>query len=315
MQKKFIEKIAIIIFENYITCRKKEELIQIRNIWALAWPCLITIVSYIASIRGYDFWISLILLIITIVGYLVLNQAISMIDTDMQNETDELKSRLAIILSEKEALEHRFKKEQSKSIYAQNLYAESMAIQKAIVRANAQNTAGTGLYTTFTQAIITTMDQCFTIPRENYQISIYGYDGTSREVRRLDIESYVKTKQTPSKSRRLSIDDEIVKKYYYVKALTSKKTYFSLQNNEEIRKELYFASTDEELIKQYSQYVGMSCRIDEMRKLYVEIIAFNELRFEDYCDSLGDFIKKIIAPYSTLFASVNWEHVRRDLDA
>lgn len=316
MKKSILERIAVALFDNCIQSRDKAKLSRWLDIYTIIGSSLVTIVSYNSTVKGIQLlWIALIILVVTIVGYLVLNKAKELIDNETTNELKKLKTNLEMTEHKKEELEQKLKKEQSISLYAQNLYVSSMAIQKAIVRANAQNSTAAGVYYAFTQAIVQTMEQCFNIPHDNYQILIYGYDGTRKKVRRLDVESTVKTKQAAGKSPKLNVEDEIVKKYYYVKALTSNKTYFSMKNNKEIIEEFYFESDDEEEKKQYSQYVGMSCKINGMRKLYFEIIAYNDLCFENYCKPLEDFAKKVIAPYTTLFASVNWEPVRRDLNA
>lgn len=316
MKKGIIERLATALFENYIQSKDKAKLSRGQDIFSLIGSSLVTIVSYISAFNGIKLlWIALIILVFTIVGYMALNKAIELIDNNTASELYELKSDLKTALDTQKAIKEQLKKEQEICLYARNLYASSMAIQKAIVRTNAQSSTAAGVYSSFTQAIVHTMEQCFYIPHDNYQILIYGYDGTRKVVRRLDVESTVKTKQAAGKSSKLNVDDEKVKKYYYVQALTSPNTYFSMKNNEEIRANFYFESDDEEEKKQYSQYVGMSCKIDSKRKLYFEIIAYNDLRFDDHCESLGDFTKKVIAPYTTLLASVNWEHVRRDLDA
>ena len=131
----------------------------------------------------------------------------------------------------------------------------------------------------------------------------------------MDVESFVKTKQAADENLPQSIDSPEISKRFYAKSILSNKKIFILPTPNAIRENLFFPVNDDVIIDQYTQYAAMIYDVGSRVKLYIEVISYNGLYLGKDEKSLELFVKKAIAPFSSLLSLVDWNTIRSDCDA
>lgn len=250
----------------------------------------------------------------TIAIFLGLQCVANLIDEEEVNEINALKEQISELTDSGQLNITLYNEEKKHNKYLTTLLIETSLLAKAIRKTNASKTTK-GLYTKITNSIIEMIIAYLEIPKDNFAVHVYAYDGSTRTVRRGDVESFVKTKQAADENSPQSIDDPEISKRFYAKSIKSNKTYFILPTLDEIREKLYFPEDDDMIIDQYTQYVAMIYDVGKRVKLYIEVISYNGLHLGNDKKNLEEFAKKVIAPFSSLLPLVDWNTIRSDCDA
>ena len=222
-----------------------------------------------------------------------------------------MKSQIDGLKESNKTYELKYQKEKEKYDYLACLWTETTLLAKAIRKANSIKTTK-GLYPKVTNSIVEMITMYLGIQKDNFAVHLYAYDGLSKAVRRVDVESFVKTKQAADENLPQSIANPNVSKRFYAKSLLSDKKIFVLPTPDEIRKELFFPEDDDAIIGQHTQYAAMTYDVGSRVKLYIEVISYNDLYLADNKKNLELFVKKVIAPFSSLLSLVDWETIRSD---
>lgn len=300
------------IFASWIEGKKKRTCENCKDLVTLIGSTAVSILGFCGII--HKLWLLVIALtvaIITILLFLGIQHVINKIDTNEAEMTRILREQVSDLQEENKKLVNKNKEEEAKNSYLISLWAETSLLAKAIQKANRQKNTK-GLYSKIGNSVAAMTTSYLNSPKENLSVHLYAYDGKARMVRRVDVESFVRTMQAADENKAKPIDSPDVSVRYYARALKSKKTFFVLPNNDAIRKNLAFPNPDEEVIAQYTQYAAMSCDVGGNVKLYVEIISYNGLQLgQDYAD-IQRFLEKAVAPLSSILSMVGWNAIRSD---
>lgn len=250
----------------------------------------------------------------TIATFLGLQYVANLIDEDEVNEISALKEQISQLTDSCQLNTTLYNGERKHNKYLTTLLIETSLLAKAIRKTNASKTTK-GLYTKITNSIIEMITAYLEIPKDNFAVHVYAYDGSTRTVRRVDVESFVKTKQAADENSPQSIDDPDISKRFYAKSILCGRTYFILPTLDEIRKNLYFPEDDDVIINQHTQYAAMVYDVGKRVKLYIEVISYNGLYLGRGKKNLEEFVKKVIAPFSSLLPLVDWNTIRSDCNA
>lgn len=294
---------------NRAKCNKTKDLVTLGGSLA------VSILGLLGALQIY--WLFLIAIVVaacTITIFLGLQYVANLIDEEEANEIIDLKSKIKELSVSNRENETLYLEEKKYNKYLACLWTETALLAKAIRKTNSSKTTK-GLYTKITSSIIEMIITYLDIPKDNFAVHVYAYDGSSRAVRRVDVESFVKTKQAADENLPQSIDDPEISKRFYAKSILSKKTYFTLPTPDEIRKNLFFPVDDDVIIDQHTQYVAMIYDVGSRVKLYIEVISYNGLYLGKDRKSLEEFAQKVIAPFSSLLSLVDWNTIRSDCDA
>lgn len=306
--KKWYFELFEFIFKNQVSEVYKKDCIFFQNLIALIGSLIFGVLGMFEKLKP----LSIILFVLSVWAYIGTQHIINLIDNIEQQESKKTLEKLKDVVSENESLKNKLSKLERKKQYIDSLYTETKMLVTAIRKTNKDKSTKT-LYPKITDSIVQLILDYRDIKKENFSVHLYAYDEQCTMVRRVDVQSFVDTKQAADTNEPRSINDEGVKERYYAQALLSQKTFFVLSNLEEIRKHLAFPSNDEDIISQHSQYVAMVYKVGQHVKLYVEIISYNGMTFGKDGDELKKFAQNVIAPFSTLLAMVNWDAIRRDL--
>lgn len=248
---------------------------------------------------------------ITIVIFLGLQHVCNLIDSEDAEIVDNLNNQIDELNSANKKLVKRCAEERSKNSYLTSLWAETNLLVKAIQKANKQKSTK-GLYSKIGNSVAAMTVGYLNIPKENLSVHLYVYDSKDGMVRRVDVESFVSTKQAADENEAKSIDAPDVKTRYYAKSLKSNKTFFVLPDNAAIREALDFPDADNEVIEQYTQYAAMACNVGGYVKLYIEIISYNGVKLGNDDNDIQLFLTKTVAPLSSILSMVSWNAIRSD---
>lgn len=255
------------------------------------------ILGFLSSRFSWLIWIALFLTSLGIIVFCGTNSVVRKIEAEEEKLKDEYNK------IKEECQEYR---ENMK--YWQKLYTESSLIISAIQTAN-KNKKVKALYTKIADSIAEMVSFYSKIQsKNNYLVNVYVLDSKRKLVSRVAVQSYVHTFAEPCLTEPHSIGNAVMKKKYYVKALKSKRTYFTLKNNELIREALDFEGVDEKIVSQYTQYIGMTYAVGEKVKLYIEVVSFNDqLLYHE--DQLDIYLNKVVAPFASLIRNVDWDSI------
>lgn len=313
-QKKFQRFFAALCSEwienrDMKKCKKAEDLV------GLTGSLVIGIIGALGALQIWGlFVIAIVVAACTILAFMGLQSVANIIDEEEANETATLKREITKLTELNVENEQRLQGLNKDKEYLECLWAETNLLARAIRDANTSKTAKT-LYTKIANSIAEMIATELNIQRDNFSVHVYAYDGNSHGVRRVAVESFVKSKQAADENLLRSINEPEVSKRYYAKALLSKKTIFILPTHDAIKENLFFPVDDDGIIDQYTQYVAMVYDVGSRVKLYVEVVSYNGLRFGEDEKSLKTFVKRTIAPFSTLLSMVDWNTIRRDCSA
>lgn len=310
----FLKRLSFFLLEDDINKRKKTSLSNRQTLYTTVGSLLVTIVGYLGITK--QLWlclIAIVLLVVTGVAFCVFWFALESIENREQNDNEMLTLRNNELLEEKNALEKKNTKLTGDIEYYTLLWSETSLLSQAISKANYERTTK-GLYSKLTNSVIQLMSAYLPSIKENYAVHIYVFDGSTKYIRRVDVQSHVNTKQGAVENEPRPISDNRIKNKYYVKAITHKREkIFTLFDNEAIRKAFSLENEDEEISKQYTQYMAMRYSSRNQMRILVEVIAYNGLRFAENEDDLKTCVKKIIAPFANLFSSVDWAAISQDV--
>lgn len=308
-KQKIIQKFFSAMCSTWITQRDRAKCTRSKDIVALVGSLVISILASLHLFVG-----AFIIALVTIIIYIGLQYVLKTIDENEADMIKNLESKIEELNESAQQNKKMYQSEKAYSRYLASLCAETTLLARAIRKANTTKTAKS-LYPKLTNSIIEMLITCLGIEKDNFAVHIYVYDGLSGGVRRVDVESYVKSKQAADENHASLINDPEVAKHYYAKAILSRKTFFALPSTEEIRKNLYFRVNDEELISQHTQYAAMVYDVGSRVKIYIEVLSYNGLCFGKNKEELISFIKKVIAPFSSILSLVDWNTIRRDCNA
>lgn len=303
------------VCSSWIEDHNREKCNKVKDIITLIGSLAVSILGLLGALQIY--WLLIIAVIIaacTIALSMGLQHVLSLIDEREENEIDELKQQVSKLTKSNKKTAEQYQNEKKQNEYLACLWTETTLLARAIRKANASKSAK-GLYPKITSSVIEMIITYLGIGKDNFAVHVYAYDGTSRSVRRVDVESFVKTKQAADENQPCSIDDPGISKRYYAKSILSKKTFFTLPTPDLIRANLFFPVADDEIINQYTQYAAMICDVGSRVKLYIEVISYNGLLLGMDNAGLNEFIKNVIAPFASLLSLVDWNTIRSDCDA
>ena len=291
---KHIKSFFEYIFKSEIEKFDKSKCINFQSAFLGLSSIFIGVLGFLASKFFWLIWIAITLAILCIIVYFGSNYIVGKIEENekrLQEKYKELEEMQNICEYEKQ--------------YWQRLYTETVLLTTAIQTAN-KNKKVKELYTKLANSIAEMVSFSSKIPcKNNYLVNIYMFDVRKKLVNRVAVQSYVHTFAEPQLTQPKIISTAEMKRKYYVKALKSNRTYFVLPNNDYIRKHLCFDCLDDNIISQYTQYIGMSYTVGEKVKLYVEVISFNE-QLLDKEEALEKYLSKVIAPFASLITNINW---------
>lgn len=295
---------------NNVKCNKVKDLVTLAGSLG---------VSIIGLLGGalQTYWLLIIALpvaLCTIVIFLGLQNVASLIEEEEIKEINALKLDILKLSEDNRKNAALYEEEKEYNKYLACLWTETSLIAKAIRKTNTSKTTK-GLYTKITSSIIEMITTYLCIQKDNFAVHVYAYDGSTRVVRRVDVESFVKTKQAADENLPQSIDNPDIAKRYYAKSILSNRKIFILTTLDEIRKELFFPVADDVIIDQHTQYAAMIYDVGSRVKLYIEVISYNGLHLGKDKESLELFVKKVLAPFSSLLSLVDWNMIRSDCDA
>ena len=299
---------------TWIEERNRSKCNIVKDLVTLVGSLAVSALGLLGALHTY--WILVIAVIVaacTVVVFLGLHYVASLIDQEEVNEINTLESKVLELTESNQAAEKRYQEEKEYNKYLACLWTETSVLAKAIQKANTSKSAK-GLYSGITNSIVEMIIAYLGTQKDNLAVHMYAFDKASRMVRRVDVESFVKTKQAADENSPQSIDNKDVARRYYAKALLSNKKIFILATPEEIRENLFFPENDAVIIDQYTQYVAMIYDVGSRVKLYIEVISFNGLYLGSDRDRLVQFVTKVIAPFSSLLSLVDWNTIRRDCD-
>ena len=294
---------------NRAKCNKAKDLVTL--VGSLA----VSILGLLGALQIH--WLLIIAIVVaacTITIFLGLQYVANLIDKEEVNEINALKSQILELSNSNRANETLYQEEKEYNKYLACLWTETSLLAKAIRKTNASKTTK-GLYTKITSSIIEMITTYLGIRKDNFAVHVYAYDGSARVVRRVDVESFVKTKQAADENLPQSIDDPEISKRFYAKSILSNKKIITLPTPYAIRENLFFPVDDDVIIDQHTQYAAMIYDVGSRVKLYIEVISYNGLYLGKDKESLELFVKKVIAPFSSLLTLVDWNTIRSDCDA
>ena len=300
---------------TWIDERNRHKCNKAKDLVTLVGSLAVSTLGLLGALQIY--WLLIIAVVVaacTIIIFLGLQYVAGLIDEEEVNEINTLKTQILELADSNRVNSTLYNEEKKHNKYLTSLLIETSLLAKAIRKTNASKTTK-GLYTKITSSIIEMITAYLGIPKDNFAVHVYAYDGSSRTVRRVDVESFVKTKQAADENLPQSIDDPEISKRFYAKSILSSKTYFILPTLDEIRKNLFFPADDDVIIDQHTQYVAMIYDVGRRVKLYIEVISYNGLYLGKDKKSLEEFAKKVIAPFSSLLSLVDWNTIRSDCDA
>lgn len=305
---KFFESVCSSWIEN----KKKKKCDNCKELTTLIGSNIVSILSLCGILHTW--WlltIALVIAVITVVLFLGLQHVCNVIDADDAEETEKLTKQINQLKDANKDWAAVCSEEKRKNGYLTSLCAETNLLVKAIQKANKQKSTK-GLYSKIGNSIAAMTVGYLNLPKENLSVHLYAYDGKAGMVRRVDVESFVSTKQAADENEAKPIDAPEVSTRFYAKALKSKKTFFVLSDNEAIREQLVFPDPDDEVIEQYTQYAAMSCDVGGNVKLYIEIISYNGVQLGRDAADVQFFLKKTVAPLSSMLSMVSWNAIRSD---
>lgn len=300
---------------TWIDERDRAKCNKVKDLVTLVGSLTVSILGLFGALQIY--WLLIIAMVVaacTITIFIGLQHVAKLIDEKEVNEINALEIQISELKESNQSNTARYNKEKKRNKYLTSLLVETSLLAKAIRKTNNTKTAK-GLYTKITSSIIEMIVAYLDIPKDNFAVHIYAYDGSTKFVRRVDVESFVKTMQAADENLPQSIDDPEISKRFYAKSIKSKRTYFMLPTLDEIRKNLYFPVNDDVIISQHTQYVAMIYDVGSRVKLYIEVISYNGLHFGEDANDLEEFAKKVIAPFSSLLSLVDWNTIRSDCNA
>lgn len=273
---------------NRSKCNKAKELVTLTG-------------SFIVGILGLlgvqqINWLLLVAILVavsSIAVFLGLQHVESLIGEEEVKEVDALELKISQLTELNQNVNNLYRLEQDYNKYLASLWTETTLLAKAIRKCNTSKTAK-GLYTKITSSIIEMTTIYLGIPKDNFAVHIYVYDGVSRMVRRVDVESFVKTKQAADENLPQSIDSPDISKRFYAKSILSNKKVFILSTLDEIKEKLFFPDADDVIIDQHTQYVAMIYDVGSRVKLYIEVISYNGLYLGKDKENLALFVKKLL---------------------
>ena len=279
-----------------------------------------SVISIVGIACGTERWltaliISVIVLSVSLAMHFVYQRRINSIDEEEKSELDRISNENKELTKRIDLLENDKKKIEQQNEYLLGLWTETSALSQAVQRVNASSRSVRPFYTKV-HASIMQLVSLYAHPLHNcYSVYIYLYDGKTRRVQRIAAESKNPEIQQAVEKEPISIDS--VSDYYYAKCIIDKKKIFTLADNAAIRKAFYWKDeNDEALISQYTQYAAMSYGLDDDMEFYIEVISYNGAvlrRTED--PDLSAFVKKVLAPLSSVVRSVNWHGLRKAMAA
>lgn len=283
-----VNKIFCAAFSDIIENKNAGRIIRIRDSAALIAPLIITIIS--------NKTVCVCIALTTIILYLLCNKIISEIDKNTKHQLETLSAELKRIKAEKQ-------KSDTHANYVSQLYANTVALNESILKANAGYVNIGSVYTILTQCAYNMTKAYLGDDSKDFSVSVYGIDNSVGVIRRINSyfsTPYIQKPHIDVDAR--SVNDASISEYFYVKNLKSNDTIFTLKNNSEIRQSLCFNDTDEKIINMYSQYAATTYKIDRNIKLYVEIISYNGMQLKQSHHSIDDFVKEVLTPFA---ASLN----------
>lgn len=305
---KFFESIC----SSWIANKKKRKCDNCKELSTLIGSNIVSILSLCGILHtGWLLAVALVIALITVILFLGLQHVCNLIDADDAETAKKLNEQIDKLQDTNKKLTTTCTEEKLKNNYLTSLWAETNLLVKAIQKANRQKTTK-GLYSKIGNSVAAMTIGYLNSPKENLSVHLYAYDGKAGMVRRVDVESFVSTKQAADENVAKPIDAPEVSTRYYAKALKSRKTFFVLPNNKAIREHLEFPDPDDEVIEQYTQYAAMSCNVGGNVKLYIEIISYNGLNLGRDADDVQAFLEKTVAPLSSILSMVSWNAIRSD---
>lgn len=239
-----------------------------------------------------------------VILWLATKSVIAEREDEQDNELKTIKDNYDKLRKEYAALE---KKKES----GDALLIETTLIAKEIHRVQGDNNAKR-LYTKLANSISEMILAIKGLTKEQFSVYIYIYDGISRKVRRTEVSTCVTTLQTANETGIINIDD--VSNYYYAKCILDKKTTFFLSDNQAIRNNFYFDSSEDSIISHYTQYAAMSYKLGDRMELYAEVISYDEAKLGGNEEELEKFVSQVLSPFSSLVSIVDWRKVRSGLE-
>ena len=184
----------------------------------------------------------------------------------------------------------------------QSYWVETSVVADAVAKANITKNPNQ-LYTYLGEAIQGLFLTYTNKGKDNFSISIYVYNKESDMIGRLRAHAYGRGVPKGDGSPHRSFSS--VSKYYYAKNLRNdEQSHFSLLNNEEICKHLFFRDVSTK--RRFTQYMGLSKRLTDDTKIYFEIITYNDLVVANSTAELNETIDIVINPLAQLLDSVDW---------
>lgn len=252
--------------------------------------------------------VAVVIAVLDILVWFGVHHVISERDASLDAEHTKLEEELAKKSDEYERLQEKYCDLQGKHKYLNALWAETTLISKEIQRMQRDSNAKR-LYTKLANSISEMVCKYSGIEKEQFSVYIYVYDGKTKMVRRVEVSTCVTSLQTAAETEVTKLSD--VKNYFYAKCILNKKTTFSLLDNTAIRKNFFFFSEEDAIIEHYSQYAAMSYKLGDGMELYVEVISYDNAKLDS---DLGEFISKVISPFSALVAVADWRKIRSELE-
>lgn len=300
---------------NWIEERNRAKCNKYKDLVTLAGSLSVSVLGLLGALKiGWLLILAIVVAASTIVAFLGFQYVISLIDEEEIEEINNLKLQNSRLSELQQEYYEKYESELEHKKYLECLLTETSLLARAIRKANTSKTAK-GLYSKITSSVIEMTVNYLGIKKDNFAVHIYAYDGKTRMVRRVDVESFVKTKQAADENLPQSIDNQDITNRFYAKSILSKKRIFTLSTPDEIRENLYFPVADDVIIDQHTQYVAMIYDVGSYVELYIEVVSYNGLYLGSDKENLELFVKKVIAPFSSLLSLVDWNTIRRDCDA
>lgn len=309
------QRFFVAICSDWIEARNRVKCDKAKDRVTLIGSLAVSTLGLVGALQIY--WLLILAVFVaasTVAIFIGLQYVASLIDEEEDKEIGALKlqvSQLTELNQESKAL---YQEELEYNRYLACLWTETSLLAKAIRKCNSSKTTK-GLYTKITSSIIEMITAYLGIPKDNFAVHVYAFDGSSRVVRRVDVESFVKTKQAADENLPQSIDNPDISNRFYAKSILSNKKIFTLATLDEIRDKLIFPHDDDAIIDQHTQYAAMIYDVGSRVKLYIEVISYNGLYLGEDKNGLELFVKKVIAPFSSLLSLVDWNTIRSDCNA
>lgn len=307
-RKDFLSRLILFLFEKQIRKGKKKWCKSFQEIVLIVGTLLLTLISLQSD---NDIWSALIVAVLVVILYIGFQKVIDSFDHESEKEKNEKEAELLKYKSEQVNLRDKLESQIAQNNYLCDLYANIIALTDEIAEANKLQITKT-LYTVLGSSIVDMITSYTGMTKKNFSVHIYGYDESTRTIRRLTVFSFVDSKQRASKDEPVSVDDALIRKRYYTRVMFDKdKKISTFHTNDEIVRNLDLDDEPDEIKKMYTQYAGMVYETGHGIKLYVEAISYNGVKLALKGKDLNDFVEKVIAPFSSPMLNVKWETIGR----